>query len=208
MLHYSAKMLDNIMVNQLREITIKMLNDRDIKEENDQLLVPRWRMLIEQRAKTDAMRLGMTPLSVEYISSLDEIQIKRASDCSSPLFYLSQPSDVIAKLLTAGVESDIAPFDDLDRLVQNENYVVLLNRWASVRTSVVHAQCTFGLSAAVVRALQGATIKDIKSASQKGIRLVSLAPRPKYFFHAGRNIRLQRSMRTALAVCSSSRAFF
>src|ERR1035437_8529682 len=50
-----------------------MLNDRDIKEENDQLLVPRWRMLIEQRAKTDAMRLGMTPLSVEYISSSDEM---------------------------------------------------------------------------------------------------------------------------------------
>lgn len=184
-----------------------MLSDRDIQEENEQLLMARWQLLAEQTAKTDAMRLGVEPLLAGYISTLDEIQIRRACDCAAPLFCLSQPDDVITKLLTAGPGSDLTPFDKLDRLVENENYVVLLNRWASVKASVVHAQCTFGLSTGIVQALGKATVNDIKSASKKGIRLVSLAPRPKYFFHSGRNMRLQRSMRTALAVCSSSKLF-
>lgn len=184
-----------------------MLNDRDIREENLQILVPRWQALAGQSANTDAMRLGVTPVYVGYLRPLDDLQIRRVCDCSSPLFCLSQPDDIMQKLLLAGPESDVTPFDKIDHLIEKENLVVLLNRWGSVKISAVHAQCTFGLSEATVKALQGATINDIQSASRKGVRLVSFAARPKYFFHSGRNMMLQRPMRTALAKCSSTKAF-
>lgn len=185
-----------------------MLSDRDLSEENLQLLIGRWQVLKTQESKTDAVRLGMDPHFVEQLASLDESQIRRACDCSAALFSLDPPDDMMLKILTTDSQALLTPFDRIDRLVEHENYVLLLNRWASVKSSLVHAQCTFGLNLNVASVLQAATLNDIKCASQRGVRLVGIAARPRYFFHAGRNIRLQRSMRTVLAISASAKSNF
>lgn len=187
---------------------LKLLRDRDIHEENEQLLTARWELLREPGSRTDGMRLGMSPVLTEQIRDLDEIQMKRACDCSSPLFNLSVPEDVIRNALSDPSGVEVSPFDRTDKIIENENYIVLTNRWACVKSSPIHAQCTFGMTRAVIEILQNATLADIRSASRKGFRMVGIAPKPKYFFHAGRNLGLKRPQRTAIAVCTSAQSFF
>jgi hypothetical protein len=181
-----------------------MLNDRGIREENAQLLIPRWTLLRESISRTQAAKLGMSEELATAVKDLDINQLRRACDCATPLFSLCALDDVIKNALFEGPGDDPLPFDAADRLIQQENYVLLLNRWMAVLASPLHAQCVFGMKTSVIKIFQEATQSDIESASRKGIRMALLNIRPKYFFHAGKNVGLQRSARTALAVCSSS----
>jgi hypothetical protein len=177
-----------------------MAIDRDVIEENTQLLLRRWQFVVSSTRPSDALRLGMDSAFVE------ELQVRRAADCASPLYRFGQPNDVLAMVLQTQSQTGTASpvHDEVDAIVQEENLLVLTNRWSAARISLVHSQCVFGLSAALVEILKAATLIEIRQACARGLRLAMLAAGPRYLFHAGRNPTLQRSHRTMLAACSIS----
>lgn len=183
-----------------------MVSDRDVTEENATLLMRRWRHVTSRAALNDPARLGMDPTVTAELRALDEIQVMRAADCSAPLFRFSQPDDVVTKVLQPDTSHEFAvPLRDaVDAIVEEENHVFLMNRWSAARVSVVHSQCLLGLSTRVIDVLRNATVNDIRQAASRGIRLAKLSPKANYLFHAGRNISMQRSNRTFLAVCAGS----
>jgi hypothetical protein len=183
-----------------------MAIDRDVIEENTQLLLRRWQFVVSGTRPSDALRLGMDSAFVAALRSLEELQVRRAADCASPLYMFGQPDDVLAMVIQTQAQTGAASpvHDEVDAIVQEENLLVLTNRWSAARISVVHSQCVFGLSAALVGILQAATLIDIRQACSRGLRLAMLAAGPRYLFHAGRNPTLQRSHRTVLAACSIS----
>lgn len=182
-----------------------MDSDIDVVDENIRLLLRRWNFIASGAPPSDAARLGMDPGCVSQFSRLVELQVRRAADCASPLFKFSQPDDVLAKVLKPDPEAAAsAPLrNEVDAIVEEENQLVLTNRWSAARTSAVHSQCVFGLSSSLVETLQAATLSEIRQAASRGLRLVKLAVGARYFFHAGRNPTLHTSHRTVLAVCST-----
>lgn len=181
-----------------------MLSDKERVEENTKLLHGRWAWLCA--SVRDGTRLGMDPEATELIRSLDEQQMARAADCAAPLFTLAPHDDMVVQLLAgrAGASAVPAPGDALDRFIAQENEFMLLNRWSAARMSPLYCRCVLGMSIRLSEAFRQATVSEVQKAAHMGIRLVRLACRPRYFFHAGRNVGLQRSSRTALAVCSSA----
>lgn len=177
--------------------------DRDLVEENLSLLLPRWKLV--STGKSEALRLGMDAELTAQLRSLDEVQVHRAADAVAPLFRAGQPDDVFVRLLKSDDSSTPAPLDDVDKLIQQENHLFLLNRWNMARLSQPHCQCLYGLSTRVIEALRTATLGDLSRASCRGVRLAHLGTRPKYLFHAGRHVSMTTSMRTQLAVCATSR---
>jgi hypothetical protein len=183
-----------------------MAIDRDVIQENTQLLLRRWKFVVSSARPSDALRLGMDSAFVAVLGSLEELQVRRAADCATPLYRFGQPDDVLAMVLQTQAQTGAGSpvHDEVDAIVQEENLLVLTNRWSAARISVVHCQCIFGLSAALVEILNAATLIEIRQACARGLRLAMLAAGPRYFFHAGRNPTLQRSHRTMLATCSTS----
>ncbi len=186
-----------------------MIGDRDVIEENTQLLVKRWKHVTSYAAKNDPARLGMDPAMTAELRALDDIQVHRAADCATPLFRFSQPDDVMARVVSPSATKEFStPLrDEVDEMVEEENLIILMNRWSAARVSVVHTQCLLGMSTHLIEVLRNATVSDLKQAAMRGIRLAKLAPKAKYLFHAGRNLSLQQSDRTVLAVCASSVLF-
>lgn len=182
----------------------EMLSDKERVEENTRLLQGRWAWL--RACALDGERLGMDPEAVELICSLDERQVARAADCAAPLFALAHDDEVILQaLVQEGVgQPPFAARDALDSFIEQENEFMLLNRWSAARMSPVYCQCVLGMSVRLTEAFREATVTQVQKASRMGLRLVGLACRPRYFFHAGLNFGLQRSNRTVLAVCGSS----
>lgn len=148
----------------------------------------------------------MDPEAVELICSLDERQVARAADCSAPLFTLGHHDDVVVQALAqeASPPAPSAQRETLDQFIEEENEFMLLNRWSAARMSALYCQCVLGMSVRLTEALREATVTEVQKAARLGLSLVSLACRPRYFFHAGLNFSLQRSNRTVLAVCGSS----
>lgn len=184
-----------------------MLSDREVIEENTVLLRARWELLRDPGVQRDCGRLGMPLPLITEVRELDEIQVKRAADCATPLFQLSQPEDTIRNALVAQSD-DWSPFDQVDKLIEHENYMVLVNRWVCAKASPVHAQAMYGMSETLIGILLDASLSDLRRASRQGFSMVSIAAKPKYFFHAGRNLGLKPSQRTALGICSTARAFY
>jgi hypothetical protein len=183
-----------------------MVNDRDVVKENEQLLMGRWRFLKGRRAYPDAAQLGMKQGFIDELRSLDEIQVRRAADCASPLFRFSQPDAVLIEVLRP-LDGPPRAFlrSEVDTLIETENEVVLINRWNAARISVLHCECLLGLSPELIERLREATLFDLQQAAQRGVRLCEFGPRHQYLFHAGRNLGLYRSNRTVLAVCANAR---
>ncbi len=183
-----------------------MLRDRDVIEENMHLLLRKWRHISIRSALNDPARLGMAPEMAHELRSLDEIQVRRAADCATPLFRFAQPDEVLIKVLRCEDQRDYSSHlrDEVDEIVEESNLMLLMNRWNGARVSPVHSQCVLAMSGPLIDALKEATVSDLKQAARRGIRLAKLAPRPRYLFHAGRNPSLQRSNRTILAVCTAS----
>jgi hypothetical protein len=182
-----------------------MVNDRDVREENERLLMGRWRFLAGRRAFSDAPRLGMKPGFAAELCALDEIQVLRAADCASPLFGFNEPDAVLCEVLHPRDGPQRAALrSEVDALIEAENELLLINRWNSARVSPIHCESLLGLSPALVERLREATLCDLLQAARRGVRLCAFRPGHQYLFHAGRNLGLQRSNRTVLAVCSSA----
>lgn len=183
-----------------------MVSDRDVIEENTELLVRQWRHLAHRGGQNDPARLGLSHDAAGELRALDEIQVKRAADCATPLFRFCYPDDVLIRVVRNEDKRNYSSTlrDDVDVMIEEANLMLLMNRWSAARVSPVHAQCVLGMSTPLIDALRHATVADLQQAANRGIRLGKLAPRPKYLFHAGRNITLQRSNRTFLAVCASA----
>jgi hypothetical protein len=179
--------------------------DRDLVEENTSLLLPRWRLVNSTTSNSDSLRMGMDVEVANQLRGLDEVQVRRAADAFAPLFRTGQADDVLVRLITSDSASDHGALDAIDQMIQDENELFLLNRWSMARQSPPDCQCLFGLSAKVVAALRSATLGDLHRASSRGIRMAHLSTRHKYLFHAGRHVSLSTSMRTAFAVCATSR---
>lgn len=180
-----------------------MVNDRDVIEENGLLLFGRWRFLAAR--PDDAGRLGMEPRCAAELCALADLQVKRAADCSSPLFRFSQPDAILAKVLQANVGEGGAPLrTEADALIESENELLLINRWNAARVSPLHCESLLGLSTVLVERLRTATVGDLRQAARRGVRLCGFGPGHQYLFHAGRNPALHRSNRTVLAVCASA----
>ena len=180
-----------------------MVNDRDVIEENRQLLTGRRRFLAAR--PDDAGRLGMEALCAAELCALADIQLKRAADCSSPLFRFCQPDAILARVLQPQDGAPGAPLrTEVDALIEAENDLLLINRWNAARVSPLHCESLLGLSPFLVDRLRAATVGDLRQAARRGVRLCGFGPGHQYLFHAGRNPALHRSSRTVLAVCASA----
>ena len=180
-----------------------MVSDRDVIEENRQLLTGR-RQFLAARPE-DAGRLGMEALCAAELCALAEIQVNRAADCSTPLFRFCQPDAILAKVLQPQESGQGAPLrTEVDALIEAENELLLINRWNAARVSPLHCESLLGLSHTLVERLRAATIGDLRQAAGRGVRLCGFGPGHQYLFHAGRNMSLHRSSRTVLAVCASA----
>ena len=179
--------------------------DRDLVEENLNLLLPRWKLVSSTISNSECLRMGMDAELSNQLRSLDEVQVRRAANALAPLFRTGQADDVLVKLIASDETSDHGPLDGIDKVIQEENELFLLNRWSLARHSAPDCQCLYGLSVKVISALRTATLGDLRRASCRGIRMAHLSTRPKYLFHAGRHVSMTTSMRTQLAVCATSR---
>jgi hypothetical protein len=181
-----------------------MVSDRDVIEENEQLLLGRQRFLAGRGHYGDAPRLGMATSFASDLCALDDRQLRRAADCTAPLFRFGQPDAVLARVLQPATEASALLRDAVDALIDAENELLLINRWNAARVSPLHCQALLGLSTLVVERLRAATLGEVRQAARRGVRLCSFGPGPQYLYHAGRNMGLQRSNRTVLAICASA----
>lgn len=181
-----------------------MLSDRDLIEENTELLLQRWRLLKRPGLQHLPARLGMDLPLIQELRAMDEIHVRRAADCSAPIFKIGAQDEVILSALEDRALKHEGITDELDNLIASENHLVLTNRWGAARYSPVHAQCTLGMSDRLVTAFRKATVRDLHRVAASGIRFAKMAPAARYFFHAGRNPSLQKANRTTFAVCASA----
>lgn len=179
--------------------------DQDLIEENTTFLLARWRAVNCDPRLLDGRRTGVHRDIALELRQLNELQVRRAADCCAPLFRFVQIEDVVLQAIQSKESVQIG--GQSDPAVEEENYRLLLNRWASCRQSVVQAQAVLGLSQKMVSCLQTATLSDLGRAARRGVRLGYFAARSRYLFHAGRNPSLQRSQRTALAICNAPRCY-
>lgn len=177
-----------------------MTSDRGIIEENTCLLLARWRTVGNERTDHG----GLSIEAANELRGFNEVQVKRAADVLFPLFGLQGCEDAVIRALNVDLERD-SPYTGRtgDHLVEEENNYLLLNRWSSCKTSEVYAQSVLGMSERLISYLRQATLADLKKVASMGLRLGSMVTRPAYLFHSGRNVSLQRSQRTALAICCS-----
>src|SRR3990167_5856085 len=183
-----------------------MNNEKQVLEENRGMLHARRRFFADGPPSANLSRWGLTPDMHQEIASLDECQVERAADCAAPLFGLIHLDDVLINVLQSTQALPIASLasDSLDKLIEDENLSMLLARWASSRESPQYAQMGLGMSQRLVAVMHNATINDMRRASKRVVRLATIRVTPQYFFHAGRNISMQRSQRTHLAICSTA----
>jgi hypothetical protein len=177
--------------------------DPEVIDENEQLLVPRWRFL---RANSDPQcfrHLGFDPASAAALHALEEVQVVRAANAASPLFRAAVPDEVLIQLLTHPPEHLHQPLHDAERLIEVENETWLLNRWAAARLSAPHTQVTYGLTTNLTGVLREARLTDVQRACRGGSRLAAYMGRDRYLLHAGRHPGLCLSQRTIMAACAA-----
>lgn len=177
-----------------------MINDQDILEENRQVLRRRHRLLVGSKA-VDVARLGLSPEAAVELKSLDPIQVDRAADAVSPLFGFDL-EDQIIRLLEDPPLVHLSPPSVFESEMLDDATLLLVNRWTSCRQSPSFSGTVLGMSRRLISVLASATYLDVKRVAAQGVR-PSLCVRPQYLFHAGRNIVLQRSQRTNMAVCNT-----
>ena len=177
--------------------------DRDIVEENRTLLAARAGFIRQGPPLSSLGRWGMTGDMARQIGALEQIQLDRAADCVVPLFGFEPIEDVVIAALQGPEPKASRERDSLDAMMEEEAYMVLINRWSSCSNSPRFAQTVLGLSKRLVDCLSSATLSDLRVAARRGVRLTSIVVRPQYFFHAGLNPVLQRTQRTNLAICNT-----
>lgn len=182
-----------------------MACDREVIEENEELLMIRWRLLRDGPANMDAAALGLCTDAAAELRSLNEQQVRRAADCAAPLFRLPRIDDVVIGAIDAPLET-VKPVKRSpgEEAMEDENFRLLLSRWHNCRFSPVYARTVLGLSDRIIRCFRAATLGDLRRASRQGVRFATFMERPRYLFHAGRNFGLQQSQRTFMAICSST----
>ena len=179
-----------------------MVSNRDIQEENLALLLTRAQVIKHGEGHTDLARWGLTPDMATEIGSLEHIQLERAADCAAPIFGFGALEDVIIQAVE-GSAPIVTNRDQVDAAIEEDNCLLLLNRWASCSDSPIFSETILGMSGRLIACLRRATVGELKRASKRGVRLTSIVVRPQYFFHAGRNFSLGRAQRTNLAICNA-----
>lgn len=151
--------------------------------------------------------IGMGFEEIRLLRTMEERHVARAADCTFPLFKFAVEDDALSELMkpvTAGNTAFGLGDTVASPAISRGNQIFALHRWAAVKGSREHAQCTLGLTDSMVSILLAATLADIQGLCSKGVQLVKLGVRPKYLFHAGTNLTLNRQQRTVHAVCASS----
>ena len=183
--------------------------DQDRIKANTAILLDRWGLLkcatsFDERSRIGA-RLAMNSEAVELLCMLDRRQVARAGDCDTPLFTLAYSDGMVIQALSAEEPPRLQPGagDAVDQQIVKENLVMLVNRWGIARASPQYAQYVLGMSTWLIAAFQRTSIFEIHRAAHSGLRFVKLACDPRYFFHAGLHIGVQRANRSLLAACAS-----
>lgn len=181
-----------------------LVGNKALLAENKALLTGRWRFLRSQEA--GAYRdICMDAESAAILRDLDPKQVDQAADTEVPLFRLAVPDYTLEKLLSSDPGVEFEPSTEADRVINAENRLFLFNRWHAAAISDSHAHSVYGLSSNTIRLLRNAGYPDIERAGARGCVLAAYAAKPRYLFHGGKNVALNRLQRTSYASCCISR---
>lgn len=170
------------------------MTGHDLEAENIQLLSSLWTRLSDGRV--DPVRLGLTDEAARVLGGLDEVQVVRAARVHVPLFDFACTPETLRQSF------DSKPINDRRN---DDAQLFLSNRWRACEGPFVSAQMLFSMNRRMHATMREATYAKIVAAANSGIRLLKLAVRPQYLFHAGAKFDLEQGQRTSLAICNSTR---
>lgn len=172
--------------------------DRDIFEENRQLLERRW-----QLATTDALDNvkdlerffpGQREL-LDVLSVMDIEQVRVMADCGTPLFKINLPATPVDVPY-------VAPEGKLDQIEEDcarETFIALLGRLDALRQGPVLARQVFDLSTSQSRFLERRSPREMQAMAHDPNLTLRPAVNMDYFFAAASHDLTTRE-RTALSM--------
>jgi len=173
------------------------MTEQDLESENLQLLTGKWRNLKED---ADPTRLGLSREAANVLHELVEDQVKRAATVHVPLFEFSCTTEILKEAFNCTRQQSVE---------RNEDALLFLsNRWRASEGTFVSAQMLYNMTRSMHALLQSATYTEIVRAADSGVRLMRLAVRHQYLFHAGSKFDLHTSHRTSMAICCADRASY
>lgn len=172
------------------------MTEQDIETENLQLLTGRWKKLVVE--KVNPANLGLTLEAVQVLLQLGEDQVKRAATVHVPLFEFACTTEILNEAFNCKSHQSEGRDDDAQ--------MFLSNRWRASEGSFVSTQMLYNMTRGMHSLMQGATYAKIVRAGESGVRLMRLAVRPQYLFHAGNKFDLHTGHRTSMAICCADRA--
>ncbi|MDP2000000.1 MAG: hypothetical protein Q8K22_10455 [Rhodoferax sp.] len=172
------------------------MTEQDIESENLQLLTGKWKKLVMEKA--DPTRLGLSREAAQVLLQLGEDQVKRAATVHVPLFEFSCTTEILKEAFSSTSQQSEERNDDAQ--------LFLSNRWRASEGTFVSTQMLYNMTRGMHALMQSATYTKIVRAGESGVRLMRLAVRPQYLFHAGNKFDLHTSHRTSMAICCADRS--
>lgn len=163
-----------------------------VAAENQALLMQTWELL---RSGVQPASVGVQVQAAAMLLELNRQQVLRAADCHVPLFGFGCGPELLAKAFES---SDVSQGRD-QRLE-----IFLANRWRLSAMPYTGMHAMLGLGRAFVDVLHGTCFSAISRAASSGCKLIALQVRSPYLFHGGKNLGMQTSQRTQLAIVNGN----
>jgi len=161
-----------------------------IAAENLALLIYTWEWL---RAGKTLGQLGIDGQVSRMLHQMDRHEISRAADCHVPLFSFACTPEILKQALTSDGLYGVDPRAE----------IFLANRWRASARGDSGLNGLLGISKKMCEVLGVACFPSLQSAARAGIQVIRFNLRPQYLHHGGRNLAMQTSHRSQLAVLNS-----